>query len=684
MSRLGWRFFALCCLILASTLVQDNNLLNDEVLADEVLANDVSANDPASSGATSEFNAKDLIQSWNRLAPKIEFSEKWRTRFPIGPFDRVVWAGDAERIAALTGDSEVLVVDSADGRELTSFSGRAEDRTDCEGAQGRPRCIAISNDGKHVAIGFTAGVAIWDWSADKVAFVHKEPMAVRDMRISDDGKWLCLLDSRVVGGRFGLLDGTAGRTFTLSRVPGGGAFKVLMDPSGDRMAFRGEPLGHYIEVAMAQPDGQGVNISPVAGNGSNKFAMGKRVRIAGNDDGGLIVYMRRDLPLLTADDPDTVVAGMPHASHGPIMAKLRDVMVSPDDLWGIAYDYNDRIAMIRIDVACPQWRGRLPQGRIVAVRPQLNEVAAVEPSGEMVCHSITFPTDHPAHDCEKWFRDALTRQAYDEIDAVAKAVASDREPFAFWPHASKFEALRTVLKSVPPDQEQAERIGGQLKTFQIARPQNPLIVSMEAKRLIDEGWKARGSGFADVVLPTQREAFRQLIDQAQAMLKPLMEGDEPPLDLYQPWFAIARAANWPRADVDSHVEKLLRRLDGYHPALGEAAVLLLPRWGGKPGEASEFAKRVADRFSGDAGDVAYARIAMSLAPYEKEEPSSAPGSNKSGVLDFDVERATRGVLLVIEREPYSRELLAQCKLYNGVLRSSKIAEALSKKTDPAD
>jgi hypothetical protein len=232
---------------------------------------------------------------------------------------------------------------------------------------------------------------------------------------------------------------------------------------------------------------------------------------------------------------------------------------------------------------------------------------------------------------------------------------------------------------------QAERIGGQLKTFQLARPQNPLIVSMEAKRLIDEGWKARGSGFADTVLPHKREAFRQLIDQAHALLKPVMEGDEPPLDLYHPWFTVARAASWPRADVDSHVENLLRRLDRYDPALGEAAVSLLPRWGGKPGEASDFAKMVADRISAEAGDVAYARIAMALAPYEKEEEAfSVQGSNKGAVLEFDAERATRGLLLAIEREPYSRELLAQCKLYNGILRSPKIAEALSKKTDPAD
>jgi hypothetical protein len=678
MSRLGWRLGALCFCMLTAVLG---------------LAR-LSADDPPALNA--KDRAKELVKSWDRPVPTIELSEKWRAKHPLSSFDAVIWAGDAERIAAVTAESEVLVIDSAQGTELARFRGQSEDRSDCDGAKGRPRRIAISHDGKYIALGFWFGVGVWDWSADKVVFVHKDILGVRDMRISNDGKWLCAIDNRVVGARYGLLDGAPGRSFTLSNTGGGGSFKVIMDPSSDRMVFRSEPLGTYGEVAMNLPDGKGMNVSPVVGNGMEKFAMGQRVRISGNRNGSMTVYMRQDVapvvpnaPAIVAANPTAPipkgpsVADIPHTGHWATMTQIREVMVSPDDLWGLAYDYNNRIELVRTDAACAQWRGRVKDGRIVAVRPQLNEVVSITPSGEMVCHTIVTPTEHPAWECEKWLRDALTRSAYDEIEAVTKVVASDRSRFPFLTDLSKFHVLRYILKATPADPEEAKRIGEQFQKFAAARPNTPLVAYLEARRLIAEGWEARGSGYADTVQPHQWEAFHKLIAQAHAVLKPAMEGDEPPLDLYHPWFTVARAASWPQAEVDYHVENLLRRLDRYHPALGEVGVLLLPRWGGDGDDASQFATMVANRLGGEAGDIAYARIAMELTPYEHDETFYNPVIQGT-TLGFDQVQATRGVILAIEQEPYSKDLLNLCKIYNGIVRSREIAEALSKKQDPAD
>jgi len=120
---------------------------------------------------------------------------------------------------------------------------------------------------------------------------------------------------------------------------------------------------------------------------------------------------------------------------------------------------------------------------------------------------------------------------------------------------------------------------------------------------------ARGGGTSDTVTDAGWKLFEARIDREQQVLE--TAGKLPKLD--PQWFSetmsLGLAAGWDRPKMQDVFDRGTKFEPGYYDLYRDYANYLLPKWYGKPGDATAFARTEADRAGGDDGDLIYFYVA---------------------------------------------------------------------------
>jgi hypothetical protein len=241
--------------------------------------------------------------------------------------------------------------------------------------------------------------------------------------------------------------------------------------------------------------------------------------------------------------------------------------------------------------------------------------------------------------------DLSVRGEYDKLEVIATLLQRETRPFPWSADWSRFETMIHWMS----DGRAAPfwRGGGadeRTRKWRTARPDSVAAKLVEAQRLIDEAWKARGSGFAFTVTKEGWKVFRAKIEEARQLVQPIADSEKPPAEVFTPLFAIAMAQSWERDQVDKYVEKLMKAGQRHDSAHVQVAQLLMPRWGGEQGDSVAYAAKIADRIGGAQGDAVYARAAMALRKYHRFDTFL----EETG---FDPERVHKGIARLIEEVP---------------------------------
>lgn len=610
----------------------------------------LTADEPTSGELSEELLAKarELVKSWDGPAPRLEFSEKWRVSLPIREFAPVVWAAEGDRLAVLTTDAEVLVLDANDGHELARFKGKVEDRSDAGDAKGLPQAMAITPDGMHVAIGCTDGVVVWNWGEDKIEFVHGFPKnGVVGVQISGNGKQILFADRRKLFGYFPLFGG-AGFANGFVTPLDTHLSELAIDYDGRRVIGRSSrPRTVFEAIFDDNPSPNEFPWAPAIGfEGTISVAAGNKMRVTGDREGRIAVFEAplnmKGVPRLT----DHTTAPFDH---------LHRVYITPDDQWAMATSSGGDVAVRHTKGKKALWVGVIPDVRIRAVQADFGALVATSRSpGELIRFDMKPLAPHPAHEIDVWIADVVSRKAFDEIDAVFAVLADDPGAFRSIPHESKFSALERGFMSLPVRADDRQPFQLARDEWLATRSHRPGAAYALAMKRVGDAWEARGSGLASSVTPQGFEEFRKQLMSANDVLEPFFNGDKPPpFDMYGPWFVMGTGASWSPPVMRLQIKRFLERIDRWHPSCDNVATMLLPRWHGEPDDPHKFALALEAKLGGEAGKAAYARVALGLVNYHGRDVwvqnRRQPG-DQTPTLGFDLPKTKAGLLHILEKE----------------------------------
>jgi hypothetical protein len=627
-----------------SALALADEPTESDASASETVETKTSATDSNSSDLTEEqiARAKELLEGWDRPAPKLELTEKWRVTLPVDEFVAASWAQESDHIALLTLQQEVLVLDATDGRELARFKGKAEDRPDIErtseGAPkgaGLPQAIAITPNGKRVAIACPKGVVLWGWAEDKVESVHASD-GIKEMHFSDNGNWIFYVSDQRKIYVYQLFTGK-GRFWTHSLAAGIYPVELAIDPQGQCLLYREGRARRFFEMQLENGE---VRKKPfvIGQKDTLCVAAGKTIRVMGGGDGDLLIY-----------ETPTNDSAIHWKSVATPLSVMRHVYVSRDERYVMGTNGVRDLVVHEVDSNLTKWQGLIPEGRLRAVQSDLSAVLAANTKGELVRYDVAPLGKHPAREMELHIRDILERKAFDELDALFEA-ASGSDSFPFSPMNTKFGRLAAELNFSPIRAEPRGRINPIIKEWRETHAHRPGAAYRIAADKVETAWNARGSGFAITVTPKGAEDFRKEFLAAHEVLDPIFNRDRaPPMELFQVWFQVGMGVGWPPNVIRANIARYLERIDRYETTMDVIGVMLLPRWYGENTDAHEFAKRVRETLPGRDGRIAYARIAAHLFRFH--------GSDVWGTLEFNSEDIREGLLLALQQSDCPSEFL---------------------------
>jgi hypothetical protein len=226
---------------------------------------------------------------------------------------------------------------------------------------------------------------------------------------------------------------------------------------------------------------------------------------------------------------------------------------------------------------------------------------------------VTSPRSLSAQGTAQWERDLqgdLIAEKFDGLDATADQLRSGktRLPGGQWQLRVFYSALDAPQQS---EQDSAEHIA-HLEHWMSQRPNSITARVALATALTRWAWVARGHGYANTVTPEGWRLFRERIDQAQIVL----EGSQKMQIMCPQWYSamltVGTAQGWDLERMHQVLEEGVKFEPGYYYLSQQYANYLLPKWHGRSGDASSFARTSADAIGGDAGDILYFQVATEL------------------------------------------------------------------------
>jgi hypothetical protein len=203
--------------------------------------------------------------------------------------------------------------------------------------------------------------------------------------------------------------------------------------------------------------------------------------------------------------------------------------------------------------------------------------------------------------------DLLERLDFDKLDCIADAARSSkaRFPGGLWKLHSIYWALDQPKGHVTDEDWNARLL--LLKQWTVTKPNSITARVALAGAYSSYAWYARGDGMADSVTDRGWKLLSERMSKAEAILDEKSELTAKCPESFWIRQGIAQGQG-----IEQETEILKRAIASYpdyYYYYCTHAYLLLPKWYGQEGGASQFAAESADRVGGSDGDILYFQIA---------------------------------------------------------------------------
>ena len=234
----------------------------------------------------------------------------------------------------------------------------------------------------------------------------------------------------------------------------------------------------------------------------------------------------------------------------------------------------------------------------------------------------------------RWQREIetdLIAEKFDELDRMAEGYRRDktRMPGGDWRLRYFYQALNSPQETDKDSQEHIDH----LEKWMTLRPESITARIALSTSLHRWAWVARGNGFAKTVTPEGWRLFNLRIQESQVVLEGSANMRRMCPQFYSEMLTVGLAQGWDKKREREIFERGIQFEPEYFYLYNQYANYLLPKWYGKAGESSSFAKESADKLGGEAGDALYFRIVAVLVKR---------GDGNFPVAELDWERVQRG------------------------------------------
>lgn len=587
------------------------------------------------------FDAAAEVAAASAAEQPAKFERLWTSPFTARLFQGLSISADGSRVIACRSDGRCVVLNGNSGDVIVEL----------KKTESLVMRSALSPDGLRGAIGTYDGqvLAFDTTTGETLRTWKKSEQPTNALYISSDSKFVSWVDSK--GGFYrGEIDGEAieGQSFQL--VDGGAPTPVYaFSPQGNMFLCRPSIISkahHWLRLPSAELPGRPAEFDVPFAALPAAVALSPKHMAYYTVQGDLVLHMfpfraAAGQLIPTKNNPGRLMANP---------AETRNLAISSDDRWLLSVG-RGQVEIRALDcmhlpsVHAADFR----EAAQVALAPDVLRFAVVDQDGHVAAFAIPAPPEPASWHFRRLVVQLGRDKRWEDLDKIGDLLQNDPAPFPFHPDVPKYHFFQqnlfgndSVLKQDDPPE--AERI----EEWLAERPDSKLARVTEVRRLIQEGWQARGSGFAQQVTQEGWETFHLKLTEAHAKIKPLLEGDSPPPEAFMLLFDIAKAEGWDESKCLDYADEVLAASPEYlmpHLCLVEK---LLPRWGGGLTSSADYAEFVADKVGGDEGDALYARLALRVADYEIDEVLL----NVSG-LDFD--RALKGCT-ALQSLPHRREV----------------------------
>lgn len=214
------------------------------------------------------------------------------------------------------------------------------------------------------------------------------------------------------------------------------------------------------------------------------------------------------------------------------------------------------------------------------------------------------------------YRMAVTRlleiEDFRQLDCIADAARSNktRFPGGEWQLHSFYSGTSEVFGHAT-EEDWNNRIA-HLRQWLVASPNSITAAVALAQGYINFAWHARGEGYGDTVTESGWRLFGQRIEEAKKILHEASALPAKCPHWYLAMQSVARAEGWNLAKSTDLLNQATALAPDYYYFYRTHAEYMLPKWGGKEGDAANFAEQSSNRVGGAKGDMLYFRIGERL------------------------------------------------------------------------
>ena len=234
--------------------------------------------------------------------------------------------------------------------------------------------------------------------------------------------------------------------------------------------------------------------------------------------------------------------------------------------------------------------------------PQVTPDEIADQTGE----SLPGEGRHWQHTVKK----ALAEEQFAQLDEIASQLrtARLRQPGGRW----KLQDFYSIIDSIGASDAEAEARIARLERWIAARPESITPRVGEAGALSRWAWRARGGGTADTVTDEGWKLFFARLSRADKVLTEAQKLGETCPQMYFEWLKIGMGLEWEHEKMQALFDRAVKSEPDYVLNYHIYMNYLQPKWGGDTGEATGFAKTIADRRGGADGDALYYQMALNL------------------------------------------------------------------------
>jgi hypothetical protein len=257
----------------------------------------------------------------------------------------------------------------------------------------------------------------------------------------------------------------------------------------------------------------------------------------------------------------------------------------------------------------------------------------------------------------------LIAEKFDELDRMADGYRRDKSrlPGGDWKLHVFYEALDAPQLT---DKDSAEHLE-HLQKWMKLRPESITARVALATSLHRWAWVARGNGFANTVSPENVSLFLERSHEADIVLEGAREMKTMCPQWYSQMLAVGVAEGWEPARMKEIFDRGVQFEPGYQYFYMQYADSILPKWYGKPGDSSAFAKQSADKLGGDTGDMIYFEIASTLIKR---------GDGDFPINELDWSRIQRGYHVLVQQYGANRRTENQLAFIAYKYRDTAVAK----------